>query len=93
VSDQQDRLAAATTCPVCGTPGRIVGSDEGTQHFAATPPQRAALDVDSEVELMRAALHEQGIGCKPNTIHCRATHRGHANRIVSSLHALREQDA
>lgn len=21
------------TCPVCGTPGRIVGGDEGTQHF------------------------------------------------------------
>jgi len=43
-----------------------------------------------EVVLMRAALHEQGIGCKPNVIHCRATHRGHAERLVSSLVALRD---
>ena len=48
-----------------------------------------SLDVEREVEVMRAALHEQGIGCKPNVVKCRATHSGHANRLVSSIHAIR----
>ena len=40
------------------------------------------------VDAMRAALHEQGIGCKPNVPYCRASHRGHAERLVASLAAL-----
>jgi hypothetical protein len=37
------------------------------------------------VDAVRHALHDAGIGCKPNVPYCRATHTGHALRIVGQL--------
>jgi hypothetical protein len=34
------------------------------------------------------ALHEAGIGCKPNVPHCRASHRGHGERLAERLGPL-----
>ena len=43
-------------CPVCGTPGHIVGSDEGTQHFEARSPEGTdRLDLRDE---LLDAMHE-----------------------------------
>lgn len=43
------------------------------------------------LDSMRAALHQAGIGCKPNVPGCRSTHRGHAERLIRAL-KLREPE-
>jgi hypothetical protein len=57
----------------------------GTTFYAAAPVVPAGLDV----ERLRQALHHAGIGCKPNILYCRATHRGHAERIAAEYDRLR----
>jgi len=47
---------------------------------AATPPAEGL-----DVERLARALHEAGIRCSPNIPYCRATHRGHAERILAAL--------
>jgi hypothetical protein len=51
---------------------------------------RAGLRDEIDIQAVRAALHAAGIGCKPNIIHCRATHMGHAIRIAAAYRTARE---
>jgi hypothetical protein len=36
-------MTTQETCPLCGTPVRVVGSDEGTQHYEPTTPPAPGL--------------------------------------------------
>lgn len=57
--------ALRALCPVCGTPGRIVSSDEGTSHFAAeaapldeTKRRLAQAKAEADIDRQRFAAAE-----------------------------------